>query len=77
MYTQEGLVASNPDTKDFVFNQTMLRIRDPDVSVDFYAMQYSLLINNVVEALGGVLFLVTAVYIIRDKLKCDRYIAGK
>jgi lactoylglutathione lyase len=24
------------DTADFVFNQTMLRIRDPQVSVDFY-----------------------------------------
>ena len=48
-----------------------------DFTVDYYSMQYSLLINNVVEVLGGVLFLVTAVYIIRDKLKCDRYIAGK
>lgn len=25
-----------PETSDFVFNQTMLRIRDPQVSLDFY-----------------------------------------
>lgn len=25
-----------PETRDFVFNQTMLRIRDPKVSIDFY-----------------------------------------
>lgn len=37
MNTQEGLVASNPDTKEFIFNQTMIRVRDADVSVDFYA----------------------------------------
>lgn len=26
----------SPDTADFVFNQTMLRIRDPQTSLDFY-----------------------------------------
>ena len=48
-----------------------------DFVVDYSAMQYSLLINNVVEVLGGFLFLLTAVYIIKDKLRCDRYVAGK
>ena len=23
-------------TEDFIFNQTMLRIKDPDISLDFY-----------------------------------------
>ena len=40
-------------------------------------MQYSLLINNVVEIIGGLFFLITAIYIIKDKLRCDRYVAGK
>ncbi|MFQ6004869.1 MAG: lactoylglutathione lyase [Woeseia sp.] len=36
MITREGSISSNPDTNEFVFNQTMLRIRDPDKSVEFY-----------------------------------------
>ena len=47
-----------------------------DFGVDYYSMQYSLFINNFVEVAGGLFFLLTAVYIIRDKLKVDRYIAG-
>ena len=33
---REGRVVSLPETKEFVFNQTMLRIRDPQRSLDFY-----------------------------------------
>ncbi len=47
-----------------------------DFAVDYFSMQYSLLISNAVEIVGGIFFLVTAVYIIKDKMKCDRYIAG-
>ena len=47
-----------------------------DFSVNYYSMQYSLFINNAVEVMGGLFFLLTAIYIIRDKLKVDRYIAG-
>lgn len=32
----EGRVNANPETSGFVFNQTMLRIKDPNVSVPFY-----------------------------------------
>ncbi len=46
-------------------------------TIDYYSMQYSLYINAVVEIVGGIFFIITAAYIIRDKLKCDRYIAGK
>ena len=52
-------------------NQTLC-----DFSVDYYSMQYSLFINNAIEIVGGLFFLLTAIYIIRDKLKVDRYIAG-
>lgn len=37
----------------------------------FQAMQYSLFTNCGVELLGGVLFLITAIYIVRDKLACE------
>ena len=37
MNTIEGQVTSNPETDEFVFNQTMLRIRDPERSIDFYS----------------------------------------
>ena len=33
---QEGRVASVPETDGFVFNQTMLRIKDPKRSINFY-----------------------------------------
>jgi len=48
-----------------------------EYTVDYYGMQYSMFINNLVEILGGLFFIVTAVYILRDKRKCDRYIAGE
>ena len=34
---QEGRPVSIPETQDFVFNQTMLRIRDPQRSLEFYS----------------------------------------
>ena len=34
---QEGQVVSVPETKGYVMNQTMLRIRDPQRSLDFYS----------------------------------------
>ena len=34
---QEGRPMSMPETQGFVFNQTMLRIRDPGRSLDFYS----------------------------------------
>ena len=37
-----------------------------DFAVDYYSMQYSLFINNVVEIVGGFFFLITAIYIISD-----------
>lgn len=32
----EGELGAPPETKDFVFNQTMIRIKDPDISLPFY-----------------------------------------
>ena len=33
---QEGVVAAPAGTEEFVFNQTMIRIKDPRKSVEFY-----------------------------------------
>lgn len=34
--SREGEMVSLPETSGFVFNQTMLRVRDPERSLDFY-----------------------------------------
>jgi hypothetical protein len=39
-------------------------------------MQYSLLTNTGVEVLGGILFFLTAIFIIKDKLLCEKAAAG-
>jgi len=36
LHAQEGCIVSVPETNSFVFNQTMLRVRDPRRSLDFY-----------------------------------------
>lgn len=45
--------------------------------VQFRALQYSLFSTSFVEVLGGVFFLVTAVYILRDRATVDRAVAGE
>ncbi|XP_028042764.1 protein spinster isoform X2 [Bombyx mandarina] len=47
----------------------------PSKSVEFRALQYALFITCFVEVLGGIFFLITSAYIVRDKLKVDRAIA--
>lgn len=44
--------------------------------VQFTALQYSLFSTSFVEVLGGVFFLITAVYILRDRANVDRAVAG-
>jgi len=42
----------------------------------YQSLLYSLLTNCGVEVIGGILFLITAVYIVRDKLQCEKAAAG-
>ncbi|CAH2980902.1 unnamed protein product [Chilo suppressalis] len=49
---------------------------EPSASVQFRALQYSLFITCFVEVIGGVFFLLTAIYIVRDKLKVDNAITA-
>ncbi|XP_038210127.1 protein spinster isoform X3 [Zerene cesonia] len=47
----------------------------PSSGAQFRALQYALFVTCFVEVIGGVFFLLTALYIVRDKLKVDRAIA--
>jgi len=44
-------------------------------SSTYQSLLYSLLTNCGVEVIGGILFLITAIYIVRDKLKCENSVA--
>lgn len=48
----------------------------PSDYVQFKALQYALFVTCFVEVIGGIFFLVTAIYIVRDKQKVDNAIAG-
>lgn len=57
---------------------TMSTILTEDtIEVQFKSLQYSLFSSSFVEVLGGVFFLVTAAYILKDKSNVDRAVAGK
>ncbi|XP_050351244.1 protein spinster isoform X1 [Nymphalis io] len=52
-----------------------LPFEPPSQIVQFKALQYALFVTCFVEVIGGIFFLITAIYIVRDKLKVDRAIA--
>lgn len=43
----------------------------------FRALQYALFSTTFVEVLGGVFFMVTAMYILRDKSRAEKAVAGE
>ena len=43
---------------------------------DFYSMQYSLIINILFVFLGGICFFISAIYIVKDKERVERFVAG-
>lgn len=45
--------------------------------IQFRGLQYALFSTAFVEVIGGVFFLVTAMYILRDKAKAEKAVAGK
>ncbi|VVC89312.1 unnamed protein product [Leptidea sinapis] len=47
----------------------------PSQAVQFRSLQYALFVTCFVEVAGAVFFLITALYIVRDKQKVDRAIA--
>ena len=47
-----------------------------EVFFKYTSLQYSLFTNCGVEIIGGILFFITAIYIVRDKLACENASAG-
>lgn len=50
---------------------------EPSPEVQFHSLQYALFTTNFVEVLGGLFFLFTALYIVRDKENAERELAGE
>ena len=48
-----------------------------EIVYKFQSLQYSLFTNFGVEIIGGILFFITAIYIVRDKLACENSSAGE
>ena len=42
-------------------------------NIDFYSMQYSLLINVFVVGIGALFFFLTAIWIVKDKLRAENF----
>ena len=42
----------------------------------YHSLLYSLITNIGVEFIGGILFFITAIYIVRDKLNCESTVAS-
>jgi len=52
-------------------------VADLDPTVKFHSLQYALFTTNFVEIVGGLFFLLTALYIVADKREADRAATGK
>ena len=52
-------------------------VRQDSTKTQFKALQYSLFSTSFVEVLGGVFFLATAAYILKDRANVDRAVAGE
>jgi MFS transporter, Spinster family, sphingosine-1-phosphate transporter len=52
-------------------------VRQDSTNVQFKALQYSLFSTSFVEVLGGIFFLATAAYILKDRANVDRAVAGE
>merc|ERR1712226_413884 len=43
---------------------------------NFYSMQYAFMLNIVMVLLGAVCFIICAIYVVRDKERVERFVAG-
>jgi MFS transporter, Spinster family, sphingosine-1-phosphate transporter len=56
---------------------TTIAQKPDSTSIKFQALQYSLFSTSFVEVLGGIFFLLTAAYILKDRANVDRAVAGE
>jgi hypothetical protein len=52
-------------------------LTEVDPRVKFHSLQYALFSTNFVEVIGGLFFVLTALYIVADKREADRAATGK
>lgn len=45
--------------------------------LQFRSLQYGLFLTTFVEVIGGIFFLLTSIYIVRDKDKVEKFISGE
>ena len=67
---------------EFVNSEDSCKISDSEDCVTeqaskFHSLLYSLITNIGVEFVGGILFFITAIYIVKDKLLCETAAAGE
>lgn len=56
---------------------TAYQVFDDTNETKFKALQYSLFTTSFVEVIGGLFFLITAAYILRDKARAEKAVSGK
>lgn len=61
---------------DFSFKIGDMNKTRCDATLEYYSMQHALGINIAVVAIGGIFFFICAIFIIKDKLVVDKYLAG-
>lgn len=72
------MIAEN--STSYVSNSTGItayQVFDDTNETKFKALQYSLFTTSFVEVIGGLFFLITAAYILRDKAKAEKAVSGK
>ena len=62
----------NPNEED---NTTAITLCQ--ANIDFYAMQYSLIANAAILGVGGMFFLLAAIWIVQDKARVDKAAAAE
>ena len=43
----------------------------------YFSLQYSMFTNCGIEVIGGILFFITAIFIVRDKRRCEHAVVGE
>jgi len=78
--TESLLKSSHNTTEDLsmqILNTTTIPTDcSPEVLYTYTSLQYAFFTNCGVEVVGGILFLITAIFIVRDKLACEAAVSG-
>lgn len=73
----ENVTTTSTSTTTITLSPLPHAADEDTASVQFRALQYALFSTSFVEIIGGVFFLLTAMYILRDRRNVERAVAGK